>query len=356
MREHIKAIKDLFSVSRILGFKKIILMNRTHNLSLKYIRAYFITECFKSLFEIGFFDTLKTKKQINIKEFSSAHGIDYSYLRVICDYLYAVKIMNKSKDGLCSLSNNADFIINYAQGPFYFVNAYSPVVENMSALLNKTKAYGKDIFRNEFFVSKASAETEQWVPYPVVTDLVKRFKVKSILDLGCGSGEFLIKLGLDNPLIICHGIDISSVSIKAGNSKLKSFPESVRKRINLSVLNIFQIKDFDKTRADSLDVVISMFVLHEFLAGGDEKIMALLDDLRKTFKNSYFIICELCRNSPDELRKKQNLISEHHLFHALSNQRLLSRNEWWAIFTNAGFKIVEEINFNPASQSCFLLK
>lgn len=356
MKKYIKSIKDFFSIFRILGLGKIIFLNKAHNLSLKYIRAYFVAECFKSFFEIGFFDALKTKKYIKIEEFSLVNGIDYNYLKVICDYLYAVKIMNKNKDGLYYLSRNEDFIIKYAQGPFYFINAYSPALENMSALLNKTKTYGKDISRNEFYVSKASAETEQWVPYPIVTNLVKRFRFKSVLDLGCGSGEFIIKLSLDNPSVICHGIDISAVSIKSGINKIESLSENAQIKINLSVLDIFRIKDFDKIKAAEIDAVISMFVLHEFLEYGNEKITRLLDDLRKTFKNSYFIICELCRNSPDELRKKQNLISEHHLFHALSNQKLLSRDEWRTIFATAGFKIIEEIYFEPASQSCFLLK
>jgi hypothetical protein len=54
------------------------------------------------------------------------------------------------------------------------------------------------------------------------------------------------------------------------------------------------------------------------------------------------IICEVIRHSPEELRRKPGGLMEIQLFHDLSNQSLMSRAEWQAVFQQANFQNIHE--------------
>lgn len=337
---------------KYLSLSSIYKLKKAHDFSLEHVRGYIVSSCLVSLLNIGFFDELSRYNYININGFSKKHDIGLQTIKALCKYLYAIGILRRKKGNYC-LSAKGQILIYDAIGPFNFISAYSPIFQNLEAMLRKEKKYGKDIIRRSEFVAKASAETERWIPFPVIEKLIRTEKYNSILDLGCGSAEFLIRLCKRIPNIKAFGIDISESSIAYAKKRLKE--ERLEKSIKLEVSDIFEVNKLSKEMKE-VDVITSFFVLHELVAEGREKVIRLLKTLKENFVNSSLVICELYRKAPTELKRKPSMIAEHHLFHALSNQKILSVKEWKNIIKKTDYKIKNEIKFNVAGQVYFILE
>ena len=77
--------------------------------------------------------------------------------------------------------------------------------------------------------------------------------------------------------------------------------------------------------------------------------------IKENFPNKYLIVCELSKFSPFLLRRQPTSIAEHHLFHALSEQGLLTVEEWREVFKKAGYSLIEEKRYDFAGQTYFIL-
>lgn len=330
-------------------------MRKAHDAALKYIRGFMVTESILALSNIGILDDFLCLRYLDAESYARNKNLDGEALKTLFDYLYSLRILNKSNNGYC-LSKTGRLISEYAKGPFDFAGAYAPIFQDLELLLKKKKRYGSEIKKIDFLVAKASFETEKWLPYPVVKELIKKYNYKGVLDLGCGSARFLIEACKDNPGLMGFGIDKSADAIEYANKEVVSAGLK-EGRIELRHCDIFDINSLPKSWPENVDVVTSMFVLHEFINGGSgTKVANLLKTLKEYFKNASFIICELCRNTPEQLRKRPSLIAEHHLFHALSKQQILTYAEWKKIFRQASLNIIEEIRFKFAEQGYFILK
>lgn len=342
------------NIIKTLGIRRILKMRRAHDLSLKYVRGYMVSSCICALSNTGLLQDLLKKEPLNIDFYSNTRNLDKKILTDIAEYLYSVGILNK-KNGYFQLSNVGGFISEYALGPFTFISAYKPLFSELEPLLKKEIRYGIDLYKNHSLVAKASAETEEWIPYPVIRKLIENYQFKNILDLGCGGGEFLMRLCGELPCLSCFGIDKSSAAISDGHKFIRQ--RGLDARIKLIQNDISNIKGLSDTLKQRIDVMTSMYVLHEFAAPSDvSKIISILTHLKQNFINSYLIICELYKHEPEQLRKNPSLIAEHHLFHALSNQTLLTEKEWCEIFKQTPYKIIDKLRFNQAGQIYFILK
>jgi len=103
-----------------------------------------------------------------------------------------------------------------------------------------------------------------------------------------------------------------------------------------------------------IDAVTSFYALHEFIAPETDRIEAFLNKFKEVFQDTAFIICELIRETPEKMRKKASFALEHYLFHDLSQQRQISRDEWRRILKRTGFTRIEERYISLARASIYL--
>ncbi|MCX5715488.1 MAG: class I SAM-dependent methyltransferase, partial [Candidatus Omnitrophica bacterium] len=310
-----------------LGLSNILKMRKAHNIALKYVQGYAVSSCLCALSKTDMLDDFQRMGSIDIKSYAKNKNLDEEVLTSICEYLYCTKILDKNKNNY-QFSRMGKFIFKYTMGPFSFINAYSQVFTELEFLLKKQKKYGVEIHKDGKWVAKASAETENWIPYPIIKKVLRQYNFKRIIDLGCGGAEFLIKLCNDNQELLGYGVDISASALKYAEAKISE--HKLQKRIQLIYEDILNVNAFAKIKPQKVDVIISMFVLHEFIDKNDNqntKIVAMLKNLKKHFPNSWLIVCELCKKKPELLRKRESLIAEHHLFHALSNQRIVTEGD-----------------------------
>lgn len=344
-------IKEFIYLIRTLGLKHLLRIKSVHNLALKYCRGYMVSQCLNTLFEIGFFDYFKKEKYLDVDKYAELKYLNKEKLRFICEYLYSVKIFGKNKN-LYFLTDEGRILVEDAKGFFYFLYAYAPIFENLPAIIRNKKTYNKDVFRRAKFVGLASSETERWLPFIIAKEIIRRYGAASVLDLGCGDCSFLFSLYRENNNIKCFGIDSSEEVINHAKEKISK--EGLFGSFTLLVGDIFKIDKIPENFRE-VDIITCLFILHEYFSQ-KEKLINLLKEIKSCCNYNYILVCELCRQEAEYMRKNKTAISEHHLFHNLSDQSLASFQEWCMIFIEAGFDIIEKHFFAIASQGFFVIK
>ena len=343
---------DILKAIKLFGPSHLLKMRKAHCEGLRYTRGYFTTQCCCALLNLGFLDRIKEEKTIDLSTYAKEKNLNYKILQSICDYLYYIGVLRKNNLNY-SLAKKGEAILNLSRSSYEFVYAYAPLLQELETLLKNEKIYGKDLYRRDEFVAKASFRTEQWFPIPVVKNIIRKYNFKSVLDLGCGNAAFLIDLCSQNPDLYGYGIDISQEVINNGRELITK--SKLSHRIKLENLDIFQIGKI-KFRDEQINAITIFFVLHELIAEGNEKAILLLKRIKETFPDSYLIVCEMSLPSPSKLKKKASLFNEYLLFHNLANQKIITPQDWRRIFKESNYRIIKEYRYNFINQDYFLLQ
>ena len=344
-------VRQIIKILRRYGWKhltQIILMDKAVK---RYFRNYIISQNIAALDKIGFVNLMLVENEIDIVDFSSKNNLNLSILKFCCDYLYVVRIFNK-KALTYSLTHYGYNLFTSSRGVFDFIHAYAPVFENLEFLITNKKSYGKDIFRRGEFVGRASAALAELFPFPIARALLMKYNLYRILDLGSGSGDFLIGFCQENKMKGL-GIDISVEAVNYANYKAQS--RKVADKVKFLVGDILRLREVQIPHQE-IDVITCMFVLHEFLATSEKLVTDVFKSINTAFPGKHILVCELTRCSLDHLFNSPSGIVEHHFFHNLSNQGLAALDEWKSIFKKSGLEIIEEERLSMAEQSIFLLK
>jgi SAM-dependent methyltransferase len=244
------------------------------------------------------------------------------------------------------------FHLNYSIGGYQFINAYYSVFENLANLLSKQKQYGVEVNRDIKYVTAGSAETEKIIPYPYTKRLIRKYKCKSVFDLGCGNGEFLIYLS-DVLSETSYGVDISTTAVQEASNNIAK--HNLSGHINVFQGDILNLGDKINVKADVLTI---LYILHELVESENNvgEVIKLLKNLRTFFPGSKLIVLEACKQDTFALRKTKSFLVEHHLFHLMSKQTLLTSEDWKNIFLKSGYKVLEAIELRIVGQGFFVLE
>ena len=335
-------IRELLRIGRVLGWGQLMRINRARRLGGDtLIRGYFATPTLIALLNVGFFDALAGEREVDIKAFAKEQGLEPAVLQALCDYLYAMQVLDRNGRGY-KLARNGRLLVDMVSGSLYSAGAYAPVFCNLEDMLRGTKRYGEDVRRDPALAARGSGDAGKLFMFPMVSDLLHKRGITGVLDLGCGDAAFLIGLCKANPAITAYGIDISPEAIEDG--KRNAATAGLQDRIHLYAEDMFKLQSI-AGELDGVGAATSFFVMHEFLACGDERILDFFKSYREALPGVPLIVCESARHTPEQLRKRPGPLMDFQLVHDLSGQRPVSREEWRAIFGKAGFTSIGEDYF-----------
>ena len=344
-----KMLMDLVSLIRVIGIKAFVNLTRSLKQNTTYFRGFFVSSCIGALLKTPFFEELSKSFRIDLEEFCKRHDYDIYFLRGICNYLVSLRLL-ELKDN--SYMMRKSFHLDYSKGGYQFINAYYSVFENLADLLGKQKQYGVDVKRDIKYVTEGSAETEAIVPYPYTKKLLRKHKCKSVFDLGCGNGKFLIYLS-DILSEKSYGVDISSAAVSEASDNIVK--HNLGSHINVFQGDILNLSGEVNVKADALTI---LYILHELVGPDNDisEVIKLLKNLRKVFPMSKLVVLEACKQDTFALQKTRSFLVEHHLFHYASKQTLLPFGDWKKIFLKSGYNILEAIELRIVGQGFFVLQ
>jgi len=345
-------MRQVLGLIKLFGFKPLLLKYKRHAKALPYVRGYCTSPILWALLQTGLLDEMADKGPTDLAEFAERHDLDLYVLESICEYLDGIRLLKRA-DGRYELDALGECFMQEPRGLFDLLNGYEDVLYNLLPMLRKEKAFGKDVFRRGDMIAKGSGELGQQLPFPVLHDMIRTHGYRSIMDLGCGDAEFLILLCEDDPEIRCHGFDLDPEAVTVADEEIEKV--GMADRISAFVGDMFDLERA-KTEWPTVEAFTAIDVFHEYLFEGTEKIAALLKAFKNTFPETHLLVAEFCRQPHEKLRKRPTAFLEHHLLHSLTNQKILSAQEWEDLFDQAGYTIAEKRIFDMVGHGYFVLR
>ncbi len=330
---------ELIRIARVLGVRHMMRLNRARRLGGdELIRGFFATPTLIALFNVGLFDELAAAGRVELESFAAQRGLRFEVLRPLCEYLYAMQVLDRSGDAYRP-GSKGELVTEVLRGTLYSAAAYAPVFCNLEALLRGEKEYGAGVRRDTALAARGSGEAGKLFIFPIVREMVRSRRYGTVLDLGCGDATFLIGLCESNPSVKAYGVDISAEAIAEGARNVRE--HGLDGRVRLFAEDMFKVPAMAE-KVPGVQAATAFFVMHEFMAGQRERVVSFFDEFRRALPGVPLVICESAWHTPEELRKRPGPLMDFQMVHELSGQRPLSRAQWQELFREAGFSSVEE--------------
>lgn len=336
---------------RLFGLPRLLRMKRRHDRWLPTVRGYALTRAIQALLDIGLLDALADGSVIDVNAYAREHGLDAHVLEALCEYLHCLRVLDRSVNGY-TLSKIGQTILAEPRGTFDLCRGYTPVLAQLEDMLRGKKQYGVDVSRDLYYVAKGSGELGMQLPFVVMKDMILSHGFKSVLDMGCGDAEFLLYIA-EGTDIECYGFDVSEHAIEAARHAIAS--HELGNRVHVQCADMFDIEKISSLWPD-VEVFTADDVFHEYFRDQKERIVDLLRRYAEAMPQTAFLVAEFCRQSDEWLRKHPTAFVEHHLFHKLTNQEILSAEELRSLFRSAGYKIEDERVLDLVGHGYFLIR
>jgi SAM-dependent methyltransferase len=156
----------------------------------------------------------------------------------------------------------------------FYRHAYGPVFDRMTELLKGNVRYGKDVHRNGEALGRHCAVAFHYFGTGVALEALASLGANTVLDLGCGGGQFLIDACQRNPKLRGIGLDISADAIDFARKLVDK--AGLSDRIKLVVGDAFRPESWPAETLEA-EAIITIGTMHENFRDGEGAVVALLD-------------------------------------------------------------------------------
>lgn len=238
-------------------------------------------------------------------------------------------------------------LYEHEDGVLELLRAYQPVLGALEHLLARLKTYGNGVSRKaDALIASQAARYDEEV-FPAIQRALGKSKATHLLDLNCGSGEFLMHLAQATPGIAGVGICGDGIAVRKANEAITA--RKIEKRfiavtgraldICTDTREAFDRLGISTTFWEKIDAVLACNTLAE-LAGQDAtSTTAALARIPRAFPGATLILVE---PMADARRDATYYAAELELLLGLSRQALLPAERWRDMLTVAGLKVESE--------------
>lgn len=299
-----------------------------------------------ALSEGNFYQYISQNKCFNTKV--AAEELDYNPIvfNALIDYLVGRSLLKKDGDEIIITKTGEIFFNAYTRGVCnVYLGGYKSILYNLAPLLLKKISLNDSILNRS--APHAATGTSQLTCVFTIPEVLRAIDAKNcrcVLDLGCGTGDFLIQLARLNPQLEGVGLDMSHGAIEMAKERAIGF--SLDQRLQYFEAEVGKNDlSVPKEILDKVDIVTSMYMLHEFGRDGDEAIVKVLSSLKRQLKGKLLLLLEVDAFTPEDSLQDD---ADHYgrldymLIHVLSRQGLPKKPEQWhRVFLRADCKIIE---------------
>ncbi len=246
------------------------------------------------------------------------------------------EILKRSSSFLSPHSYRAD-MATYDQGlddPLY----QRPPVDRVDNILGSGKTHGRYFTRAIEFISQKQP-------------------IDTIVDIGCGAGQFLNRALQAFPTSGAVGVDLSEISVNESAKLLQThYPD---RTVHTLQADAADIETWAAAVAETVDIknaVLSLwFILHEISESDPDRVADLLTRIHAQFPDTPLVIGELVKHGPTILapHSKESVMPEYLFLHDLSGQGPLSWENYRKVLGKIPYKLQSERKFDeigPPSQ------
>ena len=172
-----------------------------------------------------------------------------------------------------------------------------------------------------------------------------------LVDLGCGSGVYLVELCMQYPQMRAVGIEPDADAVDAARQWVSGQPGSDR----ISIEQAGALEWIGRL-ADKPDLAILAFVIHEVLGQeGESGVRKLLTGLFDATPDLDLVVIDVDLLSADEPAMAhplaRNYYNAYFLLHPFTGQRLMPRQWWEELYDDCGLRVVDSGTTDPSMDS-----
>jgi SAM-dependent methyltransferase len=298
-----------------------------------------------SLWDSGFYDYVREHPRFSRDRIVADLGLDGMTFDWLAYYLVGRGVLRHADAGELELTEKGARVHNtIARGLLeLYVGGYAGLLGNLGPLLRREMTL--DDRRLDRVARHAAAGTEDMTCVRVVPQVIEALReigVRTILDLGCGTGGFLIQWSR----LTGHGgagVDMSAPALAEAREHAAQHGVGDKLSFHLGEVgkDVLPIADSEVERIEALT---AMFLLHEFGRGGDEAIVRVLSALKAQFSGKLLLALEMQPVDVQALGGRPPPAMDaldYHFIHPLSRQgEPRTKDAWDALYAQAGMKLV----------------
>lgn len=299
-----------------------------------------------ALWDSGFYEYSLSHPRFSAAEAAEALRVDGDVLLMLLHHLVGCGILRVNGEQIELTEYGSRFSNVVLRGVLNInLGGYGAQLANIGPLLRK-EVERPEIER--FHSGKHSGlGTEQLTSVrlvPAVLKILTERNLHSMLHLACGAGGFLTQVARSDPSFHGIGIDRLPEKIAGAEKKIRRYGLESRLRVMQAVIGVDPLPLDEDTRK-SIDVVASIYLLHEIGRYGRQRIVDVLRQIKQSFPGKLFLFSEtMPPETPDTVKKPPSQYAQldYLLIHRLRGKGMpLPAEEWKSIVADAGIKLID---------------
>jgi len=313
---------------------------------MRMINSTILTHVLFALWDSGFYEYSLSHPRFRVAEAAEELHLDPEVLESLLHHLVGCGILRVA-EGQMELTEYGSRLSNIVLRGTMNINVggYGSQVANIGPLLRK------EVTREEIEESHSGFHsglgTEQLTSVRLVPSVLKILAERNLhcmLHLACAAGGFLVQVALSDPSFRGIGIDKSAQKIAGAQEKLRRYGLESRIRLTQAEVGVEPLPLDEETRSQ-IDVVASIYLLHEIGRYGRQRIVDVLRQIKASFPGKLFLFSEtMPPSTPDSVKKQPSQYSQldYLLIHRLRGKGMPHpAEEWKSIIADAGLKLIE---------------
>lgn len=298
--------------------------------------SYVVTAAISASHQLGLLELLRTDGGTDVAT-AAGSRLDHDVVRGLLDTLVWADVVEVDGDRYTVGSGFAD--VYAARGYFYWlVKGCGELFSVAPDVASPEQRVGDYYHRDMRAVAIGSRLIGDGQVEPLFDEIIDGLDFGTIADLGCGSGQRLIRIAQRNPGVAAVGIDIAHGAVELAEKSVGD--AGLTGQVHIVRGDVLALRP-EQVFAD-VDVVTCVFMGHDFWP--QQRCVDGLANLRQAFPNARrLLLCDVVRTPGAPSQETTTIFTlGFELIHALMGVYIPSRQEWLEAFDAAGWDLVSE--------------
>ncbi len=301
------------------------------------------------LSDAGFYEYVAGKDAFSLDDAAGALEFDRFTFEALVEYLLGCGALVRQQRDTFALTPNGKRLFNvYTRGVLnVYLGGYNGVLRSLGKVL------ARELPLNDMSLKRSTRHAAAGTAYstcsftiPDVFAAMRDTRGKVCLDLGCGTGDFLLQWVLQAPDARGIGVDMAADALRQARETARRWGVADRLEFYEAAVGPGPLA-VPQGALDKVQMVTSMYMLHEFGRDGREAIVDVVRALKTQLPGRRLLALEVEACDPEEFAAQTPPAPhfgrlDYRLIHQLSGQGLpRGQADWHAIFRDAGCTVVE---------------
>jgi len=322
--------------------------------ALQPIRQFVLAQALYHFISMGIQDRLAQATALTIHDLSDDLNLNENRLGGFLAYLANEGFVELLAEGGVRLTAVGATISAFQPWYTLLVGGYAQTFLELPKALARDGPYAD---RNSSQVGLGSCGISQYDALPMTRSLLERIagSWRTVVDLGCGDGSYLLDLCRSLPGVRGIGLDPDPNSVAAARRTAEKY--GIADRVNIRVGGIPELPDLGAEVGPFC--FITAFVLQEVLEqSGRHAIVELLRLSFGRYPDACWIVIEVDHRPDDPSVMSRGLglayYNPYYLIHQLTQQKLERVAFWHEVFREAGLRVLAVEHPDPSYDSLAL--